>query len=155
MKILIIIVGLLVVAGGGGGAAWWFLLREPPAEEVVVEEEEDNPPVRVFVDFDPLVMPVIRDGRVIQHLTFTIILELKTSEGRRAAFYSNLQLKDAFRSELHALYSRRIMLEHEHARLILRKRLMAVAQRVLGGDEVDGILVNIMTKREFEQQQQG
>ena len=147
-KLIIIVVALLLLLGAGGGAGWWFFLREEPDEAVVVEEH--SRPVRVFVDFDPLVISVIRDGQVIQHLTFTIIVEFKSQDGRRTAFLDSLRLKDAYRSELHALYSRRTMQQREDAIPIVSKRLARVTERVTGRGTVDRVLVNILSKRELE-----
>ncbi len=151
MKKLVIVVLLLLVVGAGLGAGWWFFLREQPEATAEAEDEQsDNAPVRLFVDFDPLIVSVIRDGRVIQHLTFTIILELKTDTGWREAHIYDLRLKDAFRTELHSIYSRRIIQSREDAMLILGKRLKTVAEELLGEGSVDRVLVNIMTRREFE-----
>ncbi len=151
MKKLVIVILLLLIVGAGLGAGWWFFLREQPDATAEAEAEEaDQAPVRLFVDFDPLIVSVIRDGRVIQHLTFTIILELKTDTGWREAHIYDLRLKDAFRTELHAIYSHRIMQSREDAMPILGKRLKAVAEGVLGAGSVDRVLVNIMTRRKFE-----
>ncbi len=151
MKKLVIVTLLLLIVGAGLGAGWWFFLKEQPEANAEAEaDQSDQSPVRLFVDFDPLIVSVIRDGRVIQHLTFTIILELNTDDSWREAHIFDLRLKDAFRTELHSIYSHRIMQSREDAMLILGKRLKTVAEGVLGEGTVDRVLVNIMTRREFD-----
>ncbi len=144
-RILLAVLALLIMSGSGGGAAWYFYFREQP----------ENPdadlmaaaPIRLFVDFDPLVLPVIRDGRVIQHITFTIILEVPNEEAKETISLADLRLKDAFRAELFALYSKRYIQNREDAITILNRRLQTVSNRVLGEGVIERVLVNITSKR--------
>lgn len=147
MKKLVILGGvLLLLLLAGGGVAWWFLLREEPEATAAPIEA---PPEMIFVDFDPLVMSVLRGNQATNHLTFMIILQVEDMERRALVFRQTPRLRDAFRSELHAVLSRRIMDQRPDTMPILSKRLKGVSNRMLGNGVVKRVLINIMTQRDF------
>lgn len=146
-RLLLVLVALLIVLAGGGGAAWWFLFQKEPIDLATITAPSREVPL--FVDFDPLVLPVMRDGRVTQHLTFTIVLEVKREYERLDIYEQMPRLKDAYLTELHALYSHRSVQDRKDAEPLLNKRLMAVSERVLGPDIVKRILVNVLEKHEL------
>jgi flagellar FliL protein len=147
-KLLVIGLVLLLLLGAGGGAAWWFLLREPPGEAMAAGEA--RPPDKVFVDFEPMVVSVLRGGYAAEHLTFMIILQVTDQEARSTVFRQTLLLRDAFRAELHAVLSSRLMQDRENAMPVLSKRLKAVSDRLVGSARVERVLINVMTRRQFE-----
>jgi len=147
IRILFFVLPLLLL-GAGGGAAWWFYFRAPDAAPTV-EDRGPTAPLRLFVDFDPMVLPVIRNDKVVEHLTFTIIVEVATEDLQGQVKEATLRLKDAYRSELHALFSRRIIQERDNVVPLLNKRLKNASDRVLGEGVVNQVLVNIMTRRDL------
>lgn len=147
-KLIILAVLILVVLGGSGTAAWYFLLREVPDEEVAKIVPQG--PERIFVDLDPMVMSVMRDEHAVRHLTFMIILEVEDLTKRNRVVVSTLRLRDAFRHELHSMFSRRIMQNRDDAMPIASKRLMAVSEEMLGAGVVQRVLINVMTNRDLE-----
>ena len=148
MKKLIIILVVVLLLAGGGGAAWWhFFLNE---EEIDLPDMATfSKAVPLFVDFDPLVLPIIRDGQVTQHLTFTIILEVSDSLDRTQIYRYKPRLNDAFLRELHALYSHRLVQDRANVEHLLGKRLLKVSKRVLGADRVNQVLVSILDKKDL------
>ena len=146
-RLLLTLVVLLILLAGGGGAAWWFLFQEEEIDLSTITEPSREVPL--FVDFDPLVLPVMRDGRVTQHLTFTIVLEVHRDYERLDIYKHMPRLKDAYLTQLHALYSHRAVQDREDVEPLLNKRLMAVSERVLGPDVVKRILVNILEKHDL------
>ena len=147
-KLIILAVLILVMLGGGGTAAWYFLLREVPEEEIA--EIAPQAPERIFVDLDPMVMSVMRDDHAVRHLTFMIILEVENLTKRTRVVVSMLRLRDAYRQELHSMFSRRIMQNRNDAMPIASKRLMTLSDEVLGAGVVQRVLINVMTNRDLE-----
>ena len=148
MKLVVIIIVALLLLGGGGGAAWWFFFsEEPPMDlaELLPPTEE----VPLFVDFDPLILPVIRDGQVTHHLTFSILVEVKPEAGRSEVFSQRPRLMDGYFAELHALFGHRIVQDRENVAPLLNKRLLEVSQRILGPDIVTQVHVSISQSREL------
>ena len=146
-KLIILAVVVLVVLGGSGTAAWYFLLREAPE---AVAEMAPKAPDRIFVDLDPMVMSVMRDEHAVRHLTFMIILEVENLSLRNRVVQATLPLRDAYRHELHSMFSRRIMQNRDDAMPIASKRLMSVSEEILGGGVVQRVLINVMTNRDLE-----
>ena len=146
-KLVILAVLILVMLGGGGTAAWYFLLQEAPEE---VAEVSPQAPERIFVDLDPMVMAVMRDDHAVRHLTFMIILEVEDLRKRTRVVVSMLRLRDAYRQELHSMFSRRIMQNRNDAMPIASKRLMTLSDEILGAGVVQRVLINVMTNRDLE-----
>lgn len=135
-RLVIFLLLFLVLAGGAGGAAWWFLLREPEGEPEVVEE----PVVEsAFVEFQPMILPIIERGRLADHVTMTVVLELPEGEPLQQAETYKPKLRDLFFSELHALYALKYVTDQGYDGTIVKQRLMEVAEKVVGPDILRGI----------------
>ena len=147
MKLIIIGAVVLLLMAGGGGAAWWFLLRD--ASEAEMAEIMPERPEAVFVDLDPMVLSVLREGQAIRHLTLMIILQVEDLERKSVVFRSMPRVRDAFRQELHALYSSKVIQNRDDVMPILSKRLRSVSDRVVGEGVVQRVLISPMTRREF------
>ncbi len=135
-RLIIFLLLFLVLAGGAGGAAWWFLLREPEGEEQVVEEPVIE---SAFIEFQPMILPIIERGRIADHVTMTVIIELPEGEDQSRAEEYKPKLRHLFFSELHALYALKYVTERGYDGEIVKKRLMEVAEKVVGPDVLRGI----------------
>jgi cyclic lactone autoinducer peptide len=147
IRLLLTLFALLIVLAAGGGAAWWFLYQDEEIDLSAITETSRAVPL--FVDFDPLVLPVIRDGRVTQHLTFTIVLEVDRDYERLDIYKHMVRLKDAYLAELHALYSHRSVQDRVDVVPLLNKRLLAVSHRVLGPEIVKRVLIDVLEKHDM------
>lgn len=142
MKRLILLVVVVLLLAGGGGAAWWFFLREAPAEADAAPETESKESRRKrFVELEPMVLPIIREGQVTLHLT--IVLAVQLTEPMPEVNVARLQrpLRDALFSELHAVYALRYVQEKGFDHPLVRERLMRASERILGAGEVTAVLV--------------
>ncbi len=151
MKRVILIVVVLILLGGGGGAGWWFFLREPPTEdaaEAATPAVPDAIDTQRALDLDPFVMPVLRNGRVIQHVTVLLRVEFAAPESDDWAEESTPRLRDAFLRELHGLFAFRHIQVQGEALPVVRQRLTAVANRVLGDGRVKAVLVKGASRRD-------
>lgn len=146
-KLIIILAVVLLLAGAGGGAWWYFFFNEEKID--LAEMTPFSEAVPLFVDFDPLVLPIIRDGQVTQHLTFTIILEVSSDLSRTQIFYHKRRLNDAYLRELHGLYSHRLVQDRPNVEPLLGKRLLEVSRQVLGTEKVNRVLVSILDRKDL------
>jgi hypothetical protein len=137
MRPLTLVFIMLVVAAGGGAAAWWFLLREP--EEVAVAQPEPAGAPE-FVEFEPLVLPLIQEGQVTYHVTLSVVVET-TASGKEQVLLAKRQLTDAYLSELYGLLARRFVRRQANAIPLLRRRLLVVSDRLLGPGVVSDVLL--------------
>ena len=147
MKRAAIFLVLILFLGAAGGAGWWFMLREKPAETAEETPSQDEAARPIFVDVDPMTVPVIRDGRVAQHMSFVVVLQVDGEEELRVVYKSMRRLTDAYIKELHVLLSRRFVWQDDDIVPLVRKRLMAASARVVGREVVDEVLVKGIQSR--------
>ena len=151
MKKKLIIVIVLLLALGGGGAGAYMVLTKGDAEAVDLEAVADSLGNKVpeFVELDPLIVPVIREGRVSQHLTVSIIVQVDSDPKVDLISAARRQLLDGYLTELHALYSHRIVQDNPDPIPLLRKRLLTVSRELLGKETVDRVLVTVIGRKEI------
>ncbi len=150
MKRVIVIAVALVLLGGGGGAGCWFFLREPPAEDAAMAgpKVEDPPDTQRSLDLAPIVLPVLRNGRVTQHVTVLLQLEFAAAEPEDWVEEILPPLRDAIISELHGLFAFRHIQDQGEALPVVRERLTTVAKGVLGDGRVKAVLVKGASRRD-------
>jgi hypothetical protein len=136
MKKLILILIVLLLLGGG---AWWFLLREDPgaAEQAAAEAVPPS-----FVDLEPFVVPVVRDGGVRKVIRIDLAVEVKGDAESQDAGLP--RLTDAFVSELYGLFGRRQIEDRQFDLAIVKRRLQSAADNALGEGIVVAVLIQGM-----------
>lgn len=147
MKRLLLLLLVLLLLGGAAG--WWFLLREPPEEQAgaAVEEEGGLIAKSRFVKLEPIVLPIIREGQVILHVNLVVNVELARALPEEDIDPERLRLRDAMISELHALYSLRLVQDRGFDLPIVRQRLARRAEGVFGLGSVGGVLIHDLDQR--------
>lgn len=144
MKRIFLLPILVVFLAGCGAAAWLFLLRGDETEEIA---EPVAQPVPTYIEFEPLVLPLIQRGQVTQHVTYQIKIEVdRTNE--QEVYLAERRLTDAFISELHGLLALRYVREMDNALPFLQGRLLLVSERVLGPGVVESIGLFELSKLE-------
>jgi flagellar protein FliL len=149
MKRLVILIVIVLLVAGGGGAAWWFLLREVPAEavaegadgEAIPEPEPKDSARKRFIEMEPMVLPIIREGQVTLHLTLVLAIELTSSLPKVEIAKLRRPLRDAILTELHSVYALRYVQEKGFDYPLVRERLLRISERVLGPGTVKAVLV--------------
>ncbi len=150
MKRVAILVALVLILAGAGGAGWWLFLREVPAEDSAAAADE---PVAVDRDreityeLDPFVVPILREGRVTQHLTLVLRLEFAAPEPREHIKELMPRLRDSLLKELHGVLAFRHVNEHDEILPIVRERLAKAGNDVFGPGRVSAVLVQGMSRR--------
>ena len=147
MKRLVILIVIILLVAGGGGAAWWFLLREVPADataeaEATQETESEDATRKRFVELEPMVLPIIREGQVTLHLTIVLVVELTEAMPKVDIAKAQRPLRDAIFSELHSIYALRYVQDKGFDHPIVRKLLIRASERVFGDGRVKSVLVS-------------
>lgn len=142
MKRLFVIIPILLLLGSG--AAWWFILQAPNEPQVV---EQPPPPPPEFVELTPMVLPLIQEGKVVQHLTLKVVLEVPagTVDDITSA---ERQLTDALFSELHGLLAMRYVREQQDMPGFLARRLLMVSERLMGRGVILKVLVSELARQQ-------
>jgi len=150
MKKLAILLVLLLLLGGAGGAGWWFFLREQPeaGSAEAVEEESLIRATRVL-RLDPIILPVIREGQVMLHVTVVVVIELVKAVPLTELRVFSQPLRDSMLSELHGMYAIRYVQERGYDLPMVRARLGEAAERVLGAGSINRITLEDVNKRSF------
>ncbi|MCH8001618.1 MAG: hypothetical protein IIA34_08185 [Proteobacteria bacterium] len=148
MKKLAILLVLLLLLGGAGGAGWWFFLREQPeaGSAEAVEEESLIRATRVL-RLDPIILPVIREGQVMLHVTVVVVIELVKAVPLTELRVFSQPLRDTMLSELHGMYAIRYVQERGYDLPMVRERLSEAAERVLGAGSVNRVMLEDLNKR--------
>jgi flagellar basal body-associated protein FliL len=148
LRIVILIVVAVILLLGGGGATWWFLMG-PGAEQATEMMAEINKPKPVFVPVDPpLVIALIQEGEVTHHVTMQLNLMLEDDHYLGETTRRMPLLRDALLTELHSLFSLRLVRNAGFESDLVKQRLIQVCARQLGKGIVSDILL-----REVEQRQ--
>jgi len=151
MKKLVILLVLFLLLGGGGGASWWFFLREAPDEgadpEIAEAESTSLIPTSQIVRLDPIILPVIREGRVTLHITAVVVLELTEAMDQSELFALSDPLRNAMLSELYGIYAVRYVQERGYNLPAVRSRLAIAAEGVLGAGTVKTIRLQDINTR--------
>jgi hypothetical protein len=99
--------------------------------------------------FQPINVPVIRDGKVARILTVTIAMETKGDANKTKVMAQRYQLLDAFVRDIHGVAS----FARVDGRIIdlgvVKTRLQAISDRLLGEGIVEDVLVVSIFDRGF------
>ena len=138
MKLGVVIFVLLAALGGAGAGVWWYMGQATPSADPVVESEAVPPK---FVKVDPIVIPLIRQGEVTKFVTVVVTLEMTLDDAAIRVEGVKRRLVDALFTELHSLFSMRMVQEKGANTKIIKDRILVVANRVLGEGSVRGVLI--------------
>lgn len=159
-KIIIIFVALLLL-GGGGFAAFTFLggktaeasvdpkqasKDKSKAEDAASKAEKDA--LVSFVKMDPLTLPVVNKNGVVQIVNISITLEVEDAEKAKEVEKFAPRLKDAYIQDMYgALSSNTAMTQGVVDVEVVKKRLNAITQKVIGNDSVRDVLLQAVQQR--------
>ncbi|WP_020593312.1 hypothetical protein [Kiloniella laminariae] len=137
MKKIILVLAVLLLLGGGAAAAWWFFFKPADGAEDVVEAPPEIP--SGYLEFAPMVIPLIKEGVVTHHVTVKIIVEVPEGDPLINTERWKIRLRNDFMAELHGLYNYRYFTKEGYATPVIQNRLVIVAQKVMGKDAIRGV----------------
>jgi hypothetical protein len=150
MKKLVILLVVFLVLGGGAGAGWWFFLRDQPQgdeAEIAAQEATSLVSISRVIRLDPIILPVLREGRVTLHVTAEVVIELSTALEMTDLRVFSTPLRDSMLRELYGIYSARYVQERGYGIPLVRERLILAAERVLGEGMVKTVRLQNINKR--------
>jgi flagellar basal body-associated protein FliL len=143
-KIIVILLGL-VVLGGAGGGGWWFLMG-PHAASGAAAAEPEGPPV--YVEFNPIQLPVIGDARIDQVIDIVVALEVADEPTAERVIALAPRLNDAYLRSLYgALHARHVLREGIVDVTFIKRRIVAVSAEVMGEGVIRDALVQMVAQR--------
>jgi len=145
MKLAVLILAAILLLGGGGGAGWWFVLG-PGAE--VAEAEEAPPPPPGFLTLDPIVMPIIQEGQVTEHVTLQVTIEYADAAEEEAFAEHRLKLINAYFKELHGLFNLRYIRDQGYDSQIVRDRILDRTRELVRPIEVNEVVLSVIEAKD-------
>ena len=140
-KLIIMVVGLLILGGGAASVLKWMKLG--PFEEVVAEagEEMVRDDDMLFVDMEPLVIPIFEGDKVAAIVQIQIKLETIGSENKAKLQYVMPRISNLFITDLHTFIPRMLKKIERIDVLIIKQRLKLISDRRIGQEIIQNILV--------------
>ncbi len=102
-----------------------------------------------YFTLKPLLVSVIRDNRVRNHVTLMVTLETTNEDNKMKIIQARHYLHSAFLHDLQAVMAYRRRDGRTFDSRVLKARLMRVARRVLKSDIVRRVLVAYASDRQF------
>jgi len=97
MKTLLLVVGSLAIVGGSAGAGYYVMSGPVQADAETAKPAYTDPVGDPrYVDIDPLVIPVIQDGRIRHHMFIKLSLEVDGKETANKVLARKIRLHHAF-----------------------------------------------------------
>ena len=127
-----------------------FMLAVPPAHAVDREKGANEliPGIAVFIDLRPITLPVIERNRVTRQVGILLTIELSQGHVKQEATEKEHELTDAFITELYRMYGARAGANRVVDEKLLKTRLQATADRVLGQGAVQAVLIRQLVEQD-------
>ncbi len=143
MKKLMMVVAVLLILTGGAVGVLKFLKVGPFAEEETVDVEEQQPEDEkvIFIQMEPILIPIFKDSEVAAKIQLQIKLETRSTENAIKIQRRLPKISNVFITDLHAFMPRLIKQQERVDVIILKARLREIAARHLEKGMIDDILV--------------
>ena len=146
-KVIVILLGLAVLGGAWGGGWWWFMGRHAAGDGAAAAEAEPaGPPV--YVEFNPIQLPVIGDARIDQVIDIVVALEVADGPTADRVIANAPRLNDAYLRSLYgALHARHVLREGIVDVTFIKRRIVDVSADVMGEGVIRDALVQMVAQR--------
>lgn len=150
-RIVIAVVVVVLLAGGGGGFYYFsdgfgvFGSQSDEDGQTVADSGSGDEPI--FLDFENMAIPVIRNNRVEKHLQLRITLEMTSKKARDDVEDRVPVVRDAFIRDLADYYAFQTTDEATLNIDAIKKRLKRAADRAVGGGKVRSVLIQAALER--------
>lgn len=118
------------------------------AEEHKAEGEAEAGSSVHFVELNPLILPIINDHGAAQMVSIVVSVEVDSQEKADQVTKYSPRLTDAFLSDLYGSFSNLAKANGGIVPIpVLKQRLNALSNKVLGDHVVDDVLLQVLQKR--------
>lgn len=157
----VLVAGMAVtlVAAGAGGA---YLFMNKPAEATIaapseIEKAEEAKaaaalakpaPKAIFVELDPLILPILDENGVSQVVSMVVSVEVPDDIAAEAVKNMQPRLKDAFIQDMYGVLSRQAVTTGGTLEVgKIKARLNSISQKIMGPDKVKEVLLQVVQQR--------
>jgi len=140
MRRLAFLAVLSLALAAAGAAAWRQHIGLPGRDLEAAQEVQQ---ARDELALDPLLVPVLQEGKVTHQLALKLTLAFTEPKAKTRALALMPRLQDALLEELHSLYSLRRVRNAGFDSLLVHERLALASERVLGAGEIARITLSV------------
>ena len=145
-KIAILLVLVVLLVGGGAAAYVLYFAESDEAAAAEAEHDPDAPPV--YVEFNPIMLPVIGDDGIEQFFSLLITLEVADADDADRVIAMAPRLNDAHLTALYGSLNAEDITDDGVLDLRqVKRRLINVSNQVLGADIVRDALIQTVSQR--------
>jgi flagellar basal body-associated protein FliL len=142
MKNMLIILAAIMILAGGAVSTLKFLKMGPFAEKPAVEVEEVEEEAKsIFIDMEPILIPIFQGDTVAAKIQIQIKLETKSKDNAIKIQRLMPKISNIFITDMHAFLPRLIKQQERVDVIILKARLKKIVSRKLEKGLIDDILV--------------
>ena len=142
-KFLVIFASLLMIGGTLTGTMKFMELGPfaPEVVEVVKEVEEEEVLKSIFIDMEPILIPIFKGNEAVAKIQIQIKLETKSTVKAIKIQRMMPRISDTFVQDLHG-FMPRLLKERERIDVyILKQRLKLISDRKFGKGLIEDVLV--------------
>ena len=101
-----------------------------------------------YLELDPLILPIVDSKGVSQTVSLVIAIEVPSSSAKIKAENKAPKLKDAFIQDMYGVLNKHAALKGGVLQVdVLKKRLNRVSVEVLGEENVNDVLLQVVQQR--------
>lgn len=155
MRILFLALGAIIALGGGAAGAYFYFMQ--PAEASAVEKYDEHAQADdgggllghyEYLELDPLILPIVDNKGVSQTVSLVIAIEFPSASAKSKAENKAPKLKDAFIQDMYGVLNKHAALKGGVIQVdMLKKRLNHVSAKVLGEENVNDVLLQVVQQR--------
>lgn len=160
--VLFIVIALLVLGGGGAGAYFYFSQTAeasagPDAGDDHDLAKKDEKHAKkgghgeeevVFVEMDPLILPIVDNSGVTQVVSLVIALEVPNKEMAKEVETLTPRLKDAYIQDMYGVLNKYAAMKGGVIQVsMIKERLNKITHDVMGEDRVNDVLLQVVQQR--------
>lgn len=156
MKLAILaLVGIVVLGAGGGGAYFYFgqkaeaSVGEGGDHAAAKESKKKNAhAAMVFVEIDPLILPIIDADGINQLVSLVIVLQVHDEAQKAEVTLQMPRIKDAYIQDMYGVLNKHVALKDGVIQVgIIKEKLGIANDRVLGEGVVQDVLLQVVQQR--------
>jgi len=147
-RALFIVLGLVLLAGAGGGGYYYFVVHARALADDGGTEARAEAGEPIYVEFNPILLPILGDDRVDQFVNIVVALEVTSQAAADRAIALAPRLNDAYLRALYGTLHTRTAVRNGVVDLqMIKARLVEESNAVLGDGVVRDALVQMVSQR--------
>ena len=140
-KALIILVSLLILGGAITGSMKFLELGPFAPKTVEVKEVVEEELKPIFIDMEPILIPIFKGNRPVAKIQIQIKLETKSTEKAIKIQRMMPRISDTFVKDLHSFMPRLLKEKERIDDFILKQRLKLMLDRNFGKGLIDDVFI--------------